>query len=211
MGMVISPECDKSFTRSDALAKHMRIQHNISPPLPGRGGSRKRKRDEAELGAAGSAAIPGNADPSTSGTAYGYNTFKIEPNHQHVSDPHGDPDESGRGSPLGEAHTLANGGTTSRPLTPDSDPSIPDEDDQLPEHLLATMDPNTGLIMGRTPTMVRYLLLKAKHRYALEQHEALLEELRIHRYEEKCWRERKDALLDELLRVNFGCVILSHH
>jgi uncharacterized C2H2 Zn-finger protein len=40
------PECDKSFTRSDALAKHMRLQHNISPPAPGRGGNRKRKRDD---------------------------------------------------------------------------------------------------------------------------------------------------------------------
>ncbi|ESK95414.1 zinc finger protein [Moniliophthora roreri MCA 2997] len=40
------PECDKSFTRSDALAKHMRLQHNIEPPAPGRGGSRKRKRDD---------------------------------------------------------------------------------------------------------------------------------------------------------------------
>lgn len=27
----IEPECDKSFTRSDALAKHMRVQHNINP------------------------------------------------------------------------------------------------------------------------------------------------------------------------------------
>ncbi|PWN50268.1 hypothetical protein IE53DRAFT_330588 [Violaceomyces palustris] len=30
------PECDKSFTRSDALSKHMRVQHNIQTP-----GSRK--------------------------------------------------------------------------------------------------------------------------------------------------------------------------
>jgi hypothetical protein len=29
-------ECDKSFTRSDALAKHMRIQHDINPIEPGR-------------------------------------------------------------------------------------------------------------------------------------------------------------------------------
>ena len=41
-------ECDKSFTRSDALAKHMRMQHNIIPPAPGRGGNRKRKREEPE-------------------------------------------------------------------------------------------------------------------------------------------------------------------
>ncbi|WFD19505.1 hypothetical protein MCAP1_001737 [Malassezia caprae] len=30
------PECDKSFTRSDALAKHMRVQHNTPPTGPAR-------------------------------------------------------------------------------------------------------------------------------------------------------------------------------
>ncbi|KIM44298.1 hypothetical protein M413DRAFT_443307 [Hebeloma cylindrosporum] len=40
------PGCDKPFTRSDALTKHMRLQHNILPPAPGRCGSRKRKRGE---------------------------------------------------------------------------------------------------------------------------------------------------------------------
>lgn len=29
------PECDKSFTRSDALAKHMRVQHNTPPQAQG--------------------------------------------------------------------------------------------------------------------------------------------------------------------------------
>ncbi|KAK0234765.1 hypothetical protein EDD85DRAFT_845310 [Armillaria nabsnona] len=43
------PECDKSFTRSDALAKHLRHQHKQSPPAPGRGGSRKRKRNPDDI------------------------------------------------------------------------------------------------------------------------------------------------------------------
>ena len=60
--------------------------------------------------------------------------------------------------------------------------------------------------MGRSHTHVRYLLMKAKHRWVLEQHEALVEELRVLRHEEKCWKERKDALLDELLRRQFGYV-----
>ncbi|KAG6910945.1 hypothetical protein DXG01_005999 [Tephrocybe rancida] len=42
------PECDKSFTRSDALAKHLRLQHNIEPPGPGRGSYRKRRRLEPD-------------------------------------------------------------------------------------------------------------------------------------------------------------------
>ncbi|KAK0436367.1 hypothetical protein EV421DRAFT_1739578 [Armillaria borealis] len=42
-------ECDKSFTRNDALAKHLRHQHKQSPPAPGRGGSRKRKRNPDDI------------------------------------------------------------------------------------------------------------------------------------------------------------------
>src|ERR1700677_1777319 len=45
---VRTAECDKSFTRSDALAKHMRLQHNVEAGAPGRGGNRKRKRDREE-------------------------------------------------------------------------------------------------------------------------------------------------------------------
>lgn len=61
----LNPECDKSFTRSDAMAKHMRLQHNISTLPPGRGGNRKRKRDD---GAGGESlpqcVITGKSSPS---------------------------------------------------------------------------------------------------------------------------------------------------
>ena len=79
-----------------------------------------------------------------------------------------------------------------------------DEEDDIPPHLAALQDPATGLIMGKSPAMVKYILYKAKHKYALQEHESLIEQLRTMRYEEKCWRERKDALLDEVLRVTFG-------
>lgn len=44
------PECDKSFTRSDALAKHMRVQHNTPPAgqaraASGAGGEADESRD----------------------------------------------------------------------------------------------------------------------------------------------------------------------
>ncbi|KZT03023.1 uncharacterized protein LAESUDRAFT_751802 [Laetiporus sulphureus 93-53] len=172
------PECDKSFTRSDALAKHMRIQHNISPPLPGRGGNRKRKREESETNTVVSGRPP--TPPS-----YGYSTFKVEPT--------GHKDEQEEAA---EPHDPF------RDITPEYGGF--DEEDQIPQHLLKLMDPATGLIMGRTHAQVRYILMKAKHRWVLEQHEALVEELRVLRYEEKCWKERKDALMDELLRIHFG-------
>ncbi|KAH9923799.1 hypothetical protein B0H21DRAFT_712523 [Amylocystis lapponica] len=183
------PECDKSFTRSDALAKHMRIQHQISPPLPGRGGNRKRKREEPEVTTNTHAPEP----------SFGYSTFKVEPSH---ADLHGADFDDGRLSPL-EGGSYTSHTPLPRPVSPDfSDPD--DIDEEVPHHLLSLRDPSTGLIQGRSPTMVKYLLMKAKHRWVLEQHEALIEEVRILRHEEKCWRERKDALLDELLRTTFG-------
>ncbi|KAI0331560.1 hypothetical protein GY45DRAFT_1322152 [Cubamyces sp. BRFM 1775] len=176
------PECDKSFTRSDALAKHMRIQHNISPPLPGRGGNRKRKREEPEPAAGHAPEYPGYSS-----------SFKV--------DTHGDEDEF-RLSPIeGSSFAARLPPTPVRQLSPDADF---DDEDELPEHLTRLRDPVTGFIMGRSYTQVRYMLMKAKHKWVLEQHEALVEELRVLRHEEKCWKERKDALLDELLRRQFG-------
>ncbi|KAJ3477279.1 hypothetical protein NLI96_g10575 [Meripilus lineatus] len=185
------PECDKSFTRSDALAKHMRIQHNILPPLPGRGGNRKRKRDEAE------------AQQANEG---GYSTFKVSNGDHSHADGYGEIDD-GRISPFDtngyhDPHGMfhPNGFGRRSPSPEDEE----DEDDGIPPHLISLLDPNTGLIMGRSPAMVRYLLMKAKYRYALSEHESLIEELRTMKHEVKCWRERKDALLDEVLSITFG-------
>lgn len=176
----IAVECDKSFTRSDALAKHMRIQHNIIPPAPGRGGNRKRKREEPEVAT------------QTSGDGYG--SFKVDP-------PELDED---RLSPPDMNGDHPNGANARKSATPDDEDD--EDDDEIPTHLVEQMDKNTGLIFGKTPTMVKYLIMKAKHKHALDEHANLIEELRMVRYEERCWRERKDALLDEVLRVTFGYV-----
>ncbi|KAH8081323.1 hypothetical protein BXZ70DRAFT_901225 [Cristinia sonorae] len=185
------PECDKSFTRSDALAKHMRIQHNIIPPLPGRGGSRKRKRNNNND-------EPCDSAPQPSADGYSTASFKVdqqvpyEPQTYTVVDGGVEPGTS-------MLMDVYNGGV---PLPPDVD----DEEDEIPPHLAGMRDPQTGLIMGRSPDMVKYIVWKAKHRYALQQHEILIEQLRAMKYEEKCWRERKDALLDVALRLTFGSV-----
>lgn len=88
--------------------------------------------------------------------------------------------------------------------SPGSD--VEDEDDDALPLYLQQMEDRDGLIMGRTPDMVRYLLMKAKHNYALGQHEALIEELRVVRYELAREREVKDQVLDRVLRASFGCV-----
>jgi len=221
-------ECDKSFTRSDALAKHMRLQHNISPPLPGRGGSRKRKRDDVpaspppRASPISHAVQPNHASNSSHSPAAplgGFNTFKIEP--QTSSDILDDAFISGAGAEqpvsiqtnglhssthpyphLQVRPTPANSPSTNQnpsPISPNSD-----TDDALPAHLLSAVDPATGYIMGRPPGLVRYLVMKAKHRYALEQHEGLIEELRVAKWELRKERDYKEALLDDVLRANFG-------
>lgn len=178
-------ECDKSFTRSDALAKHMRMQHNIIPPAPGRGGNRKRKREEPET--------------SAQATNDGYSTFKIDPPDN------GDFDD--RLSPMDTNGEHVNG-VGRRSISPDLDDES-DPDDGIPVHLAAQLDPDTGLIMGRSPSLVKYLVMKAKHGKAIEEHESLIEELRMVRHEEQIWRKRKDALLDEVLKQSFGYVDAS--
>jgi hypothetical protein len=55
--------------------------------------------------------------------------------------------------------------------------------------------------------MVRYLIIKAKHRHALQEHECLIGELRAARVEQNYWYDKKEELLDEVLKVNFGYVL----
>lgn len=159
------------------------MQHNIIPPAPGRGGNRKRKREE----------------PETQATNDGYSTFKIDPPDN------GDFDD--RLSPMDTNGEHVNG-VGRRSISPDLDDES-DPDDGIPVHLAAQLDPNTGLIMGRSPSLVKYLIMKAKHGKAIEEHESLIEELRMVRHEEQIWRKRKDALLDEVLKQSFGYVDAS--
>lgn len=168
-------ECDKSFTRSDALAKHMRLQHNMPPPPSGRGSSRKRKRGDSPVTSSTAptsfapVSVPGPASANIAiDPPSGFNTFKVEPRSpSDTGAPHGDyfdgvsHDDEKRED--GGAGTAMN----------DDD----DEDGGLPAHLARLADPQTGLIMGRSPALVRYVIQKAKLRYALEMHAALIEEL----------------------------------
>lgn len=91
-----------------------------------------------------------------------------------------------------------------RSLSPEVRVEEEDDDDDLPPHLAALQDPETGRIMGRSPAFAKYIIWKAKHEQALREHEDLIQQLRSVRWEETCWRQRKDALLDEVLRVAFG-------
>lgn len=134
----------------------MRLQHNMPPPPSGRGGSRKRKRGDSPQ-----RSTP-NAPPAEPPSAF--NTFKVEPRS---------PSDAGA---LG-ADYFDNAALQQEEHGDDAIEDD-DEEDGLPPHLVRLMDPQTGLILGRTPALVKYVVQKAKWQYALETHGALIEELR---------------------------------
>lgn len=114
-------------------------------------------------------------------------------------------------------HPRTNGHQSLSPYPPPyraASPNHPEDDEgytssseeTLPAHLMPHYVPATGLVLGRSPSMVRYLLMKAKHRYALEQHEHLLEELRVMKAELKREKEEKEGALDRVIRELFGYV-----
>lgn len=60
--------------------------------------------------------------------------------------------------------------------------------------------------MGKPKSKVMYLLMKAKYRYAMEQHENLSDQLKDVRAELDRLKTEKESALDELLRQMLGCV-----
>lgn len=134
----------------------MRLQHNMPPPPSGRGGSRKRKRGDSPQ-----PSTP-NAPPTEPPSAF--NTFKVEPRSPSEAGALG-ADYFENAVPQQEEHG-------------DDATEDDDEEDGLPAHLLRLMDPQTGLILGRSPALVKYVIQKAKMRYAMETHAELIEELR---------------------------------
>lgn len=68
-------------------------------------------------------------------------------------------------------------------------------------------DRSTGLVMGESKSKVMYLLMKAKHRYLMEQNDSLSEELSELKAELEREKVEKDSALDELLHRTLGCVV----
>ena len=80
--------------------------------------------------------------------------------------------------------------------------SDPESDEFLPEE----MDPSTGLVNGCRPSKARYLISKAKYRYAMGEHERLLETLKWLQEETQRLRLSKDEALNDLLKKQYGYV-----
>ncbi|KAI6021016.1 hypothetical protein EDC04DRAFT_2734961 [Pisolithus marmoratus] len=182
------PECDKSFTRSDALAKHMRLQHNMLPPPSGRGGSRKAETWRVSP----TRSISRLVHFRTCGYLLGLTLSRSSLDHlQKLAFPV-------QTTLILTLHVVRDDDHNEDGIDDD------DGDDGLPPHVARLMDPQTGLVMGRSPSLVKYIIQKAKMRYALETHAALIEELRVARTQAKEEKMKKEAMLDDLLRAVFG-------
>lgn len=134
----------------------MRLQHNMPPPPSGRGGSRKRKRGDSPQ--------PNTPNAAPAEPPSAFNTFKVEPRSPSEAAALG-ADYFENAVPQPEEH---------------GDDATEDDDDEdgLPPHIVRLMDPQTGLVLGRSPALVKYVIQKAKMQYAMDIHAALIEELR---------------------------------
>ena len=196
----------------------MRLQHNISPPAPGRGGgSRKRKRgpddqtQETSTPVASTSLPAPYAIPNTSG----FTTFKIQaqtpseamedmefnPRYDSVSARSYKTGANGRQKRQLRQNPLLPHNTPSSDIGEEEDGYASSSSDTLPPHLQSLIDDKTGLVLGRSPAMVMYLLMKAKHHCAHEQNELLLEQLKAVKVELKKEKDEKEASLDQFFQV----------
>ena len=196
----------------------MRLQHNISPPAPGRGGgSRKRKRapDDQTQETSTPVALASLSAPYAIPNTSGFITFKIQ--GRTPSETMEDMEFNPRPDSLSaRSHKFGTNGRQKRQLrqnpllphnTPSSDMGEEEEgytsssSDTLPPHLQSLIDDKTGLVLGRSPAMVMYLLMKAKHHCAHEQNEMLLEQLKAVKVELKKEKDEKEASLSQFFQV----------
>ncbi|KAF8868223.1 hypothetical protein CPB85DRAFT_1244360, partial [Mucidula mucida] len=92
------------------------------------------------------------------------------------------------------------------PLLPDQNRKDPGDDswEGIPLHLRKHFDLSTNTIHGRSKEMVQYLIMKAKHRHALQLNKALNEELRVAAKILEDMRRAKEKDIDRLIVGVFG-------
>ena len=78
-----------------------------------------------------------------------------------------------------------------------------DVDEDLPPNVAALMDPQTGLIMGRPPSMVKYIIAKAKLQFVENENRLLQMEHTRLKQEEKALRTKKETVFEDVLRAHF--------
>jgi len=181
----VPSECDKSFTRTDALQKHMRVQHNESMPLSRKPPTKKGSKQD---------------DPSEVG-ALGVPTF-----HEDVLDSSNamyDPALLATGTPVASA-PIASGSATPRITTPFPAPIqlllAEEEDESDDPEVLQAIQANPQIPADQ----VRYLCYLARHKYAAQERESLQAELDQLESKKDGIQQEKDTMLDTIFQSEIG-------
>ncbi|KAF9430829.1 hypothetical protein BGZ76_000684 [Entomortierella beljakovae] len=201
------PECDKSFSRSDAMAKHLKCQHGDVPErftgrksrgrytmkdpaasstlLPSSSsGARKRRHHEASRSDAESASLSTRLNPTK--------LRKIgsgEGDHRHYSRKYDS-------ILLQQLDHAKRNGRHSNGIIKDGD--ISNQDDDMDDEDDGAEDSDFANDNGQTPRQ-RYGLLKAKFRYIYNERESLESEYEDLKKKLTRLRVERELLLDALL------------
>ncbi|KZV90508.1 hypothetical protein EXIGLDRAFT_720285 [Exidia glandulosa HHB12029] len=207
------PACDRSFTRADALNKHLRQQHALDIPMPGRGGNRKRKSRQGDAQPASSEPtsstsrsvsdqrVPSVADATTE------NPLPRRPPQPQVLETH---PAAAQARPAPEPHAapvVTHDGPQPQRLPPLNAPTEPHSHARSSyAHSIPPADSVAGTThpaaVGRYKAS--YLVEKAKYGYAVREHEMLAEELAYVRHQEDIAYRDKERMLDQVLQSAFG-------
>lgn len=168
----------------------MRVQHNESMPLSRKPPTKKGKLDDG-------------SDLGPSGMVMYHDELLDSSNAMY------DPALLATGTPVPSA-PIASGSATPRTTTPfpAAHPQLPpaptpaeqDEDEPDDPEIAQAIDANPKL----PPDQVRYLCYLARHRYANQEREGLLDELGRLEAKWKAITEEKDNMLDTIFRAEIG-------
>lgn len=188
------PECDKTFSRTDALAKHVRVSHGeILPSLR-----------SSTLSTSKSSSL--SNQPCQSGNK------KMLVKAENDSEP--DEDSNEALNPI-ELSMIVPNSTTTKPDSEELDllDLINDSgkcfDDSIDSDL-RTEDERRSLeqLKFRYPSaeadFLELVVLKAKFKFALGEREILKSELNLLKLKEEKVRKQKDAYLDEIMKHKIG-------
>ncbi|KAF8530050.1 hypothetical protein BU17DRAFT_36107 [Hysterangium stoloniferum] len=202
-------DCDKSFTRSDTLAKHRRQQHTAAPPpTPARGSGRKRKRSPTPPQSSvipPSAPPPSAPPPSVPPPSVPPPSAPPPPPPPPPPQPSPPPDHApSHYNFSNRAYAQRDSGFNTFRVNPA--PLISREQEEDSEEEEDTYKPERA--GGRSRAMVKYLIMKAKYRFVIGERDLLNNELVTLKKTEKEEFKEKEANVDRVLR-GLGYVICA--
>ncbi|KAI7955342.1 hypothetical protein MJO28_005742 [Puccinia striiformis f. sp. tritici] len=175
------PECDKTFSRTDALAKHVRVSHGeILPTLrSSTTGAKKRTK----------------ADNESEGEDEGL-TMEDSNKSNNIDSQEGQLITPSTGT--GEKELIEIINENGKLFKEDVDADLRTEDERKSLQELSTKYPSTEF------EFLEYILLKVKLKFALGEREILRSEFGMIQKKEETLKKQKDMYLDEIMKQEIG-------